>query len=340
LGRVEEALPLHLRAVELNPLSAVSMGGVAWDLRVLGRFAESLAWFEKAIETDPSYRDNYWGLGRHYWQVSGRRDEAVVWYMKAISLFPGEPIPLGPGEPDYLAELGKIFMQLGDFARAEYWYEKSAELDAERFAPRNGMMFLHLYRGNETAMVDHARRLLAEFPTYQSPLMLLRNHEIKAGRYDEARNLYEKTHPELLRDDPEVERMNYGEALDLALVLLKTGETELADLLLKRSLQYIQTQPRQDLAGYKMMTAQIFALQGKKQKALSALRQAYYETYPGNWQYAFKHEPNLESLRGEPEFKAIREEIRADMAAQLARVREMERSGELAAIPRSEANLH
>ncbi len=33
-------------------------------------------------------------------------------------------------------------------------------------------------------------------------------------------------------------------------------------------------------------------------------------------------------------------EIEADMAAQLARVREMERNGELAAIPRSEASLH
>ncbi len=33
-------------------------------------------------------------------------------------------------------------------------------------------------------------------------------------------------------------------------------------------------------------------------------------------------------------------EIEADMAAQLARVREMERNGELAAIPRDEPNLH
>ncbi len=33
-------------------------------------------------------------------------------------------------------------------------------------------------------------------------------------------------------------------------------------------------------------------------------------------------------------------EIEADMAAQLARVREMERNGEIAAIPRSEANRH
>lgn len=33
-------------------------------------------------------------------------------------------------------------------------------------------------------------------------------------------------------------------------------------------------------------------------------------------------------------------EVKADMAAQFAQLREMERSGELAAIPQGEANLH
>ncbi len=49
---------------------------------------------------------------------------------------------------------------------------------------------------------------------------------------------------------------------------------------------------------------------------------------------------DLESLHDEPEFQAMVAEIEADMAEQLARVREMEKNGELAAIPRSEANLH
>jgi len=39
--------------------------------------------------------------------------------------------------------------------------------------------------------------------------------------------------------------------------------------------------------------------------------------------------PNLKSIRETPEFAAIIGEIEADMAVQLARVREMERNGEL-----------
>jgi glucan phosphorylase len=77
----------------------------------------------------------------------------------------------------------------------------------------------------------------------------------------------------------------------------------------------------------------IYALQGDKQKALSALRQAIDEGWRRDWWYHLKHDPSLESLHDEPEFQAMVAEIEADMAAQLARVREMERNGELQPIP-------
>ena len=81
-------------------------------------------------------------------------------------------------------------------------------------------------------------------------------------------------------------------------------------------------------------------LQGEKQKALSALRQAIDEGWRSIWWYFLKDDPSLESLHDEPEFQAMVAEIEADMAVQLARVSEMERNGELAAIPRDETNLH
>ncbi len=77
----------------------------------------------------------------------------------------------------------------------------------------------------------------------------------------------------------------------------------------------------------------IYALQGDKQKALSALRQAIDEGWRTLWWYFLKQDPSLESLHDEPEFQAMVAEIEADMAAQLARVREMEQSGELEPTP-------
>jgi len=48
---------------------------------------------------------------------------------------------------------------------------------------------------------------------------------------------------------------------------------------------------------------------------------------------------NRESIRDTPEFAAIVAEIEADMAEQLARVREMERNGELEPIPEVSATI-
>ena len=51
------------------------------------------------------------------------------------------------------------------------------------------------------------------------------------------------------------------------------------------------------------------------------------------WKKELLHDPLYERLRGEPEFDAIIANLEADMAAQLANVREMQAKGELAPIP-------
>jgi hypothetical protein len=51
------------------------------------------------------------------------------------------------------------------------------------------------------------------------------------------------------------------------------------------------------------------------------------------WRLQLLYNSNLDSIRDTPEFAAIVAEIEADMAEQLARVREMERNGELEPIP-------
>ena len=63
LGRFEEALALHRKAAELDPLSASIIVGVGSDLRSLGRFDEALAWYQRALEVDPGHADAYTVIG-------------------------------------------------------------------------------------------------------------------------------------------------------------------------------------------------------------------------------------------------------------------------------------
>jgi tetratricopeptide (TPR) repeat protein len=325
LGRPEKALALHRKAIELDPLSANIIANLGIDLSALGRSDEALAWWKKALEVDPELRI-YDAIADHYWYSIGQLDEAVVRYAKAMSLDPGDPNPL--------ASLGWLFLDLGAPDEAESWIERSLELGPESYWPNIVLALLHLYRDDEAAL-DFAHESLAKDPYNFAAGWILRSHALRAGRYSDARAFYEEIYPELLNEEaPEIDsRMRYLNAIDLALPLSKLGEQERADLLLERSLQHIQAVPRFGWDGYWIADVRIYALQGEKQKALSALRQAIDEGWRALWWYYLERDPSLESLHGEPEFRAMVKEIEADMAAQLGRVREMERNGELEPIP-------
>jgi tetratricopeptide (TPR) repeat protein len=331
LRRLEESLTLRRKAVELDPLSAVMIQRVGWGLAALGRFDEALSWYEKSFDVDPGFSWNLWNIGAHHWLISGQYGEAIRWLRKASSSDSGDPF-----NP---ASLGRLFLDLGDSDQAEYWIHRSIEAHPESVVSNNAMLLLHLYQGDEAAGLEYGRKSFAIDKNDVEGVIaveLLGDHEIRAGRYSKARDLYAERFPEWLReDDLKINDGNrsYRAAINLALILSNTGEQDRADLLLNRSLQYIETHPRLSWDGYGIADVKIYALRGEKQKALSTLRQAIDEGWRSLWWYLLKQDPSLESLHDEPEFQAMVAEIEADMAEQLARVREMERSGELEPIP-------
>jgi tetratricopeptide (TPR) repeat protein len=232
------------------------------------------------------------------------------------------------------------FLDLGDLTEAEVWIDRAIQMAPEKIWPNVAMSLLLALRGDQAAALKRARVAQSDWELERFALALVRDGELREGRYTDALSLYEKTYPELLLDDPKIDGSNWRPAIDVALVLSETAEREQANLLLTRSLRHIQTRPRLGMYGYGFADAQIYALQGEKQKALSALRQAIDEGWRSLWRYSLKLDPNLESLHDEPEFQAMVAEIEADMAEQLERVREMERNGELEPIPEISAATH
>jgi tetratricopeptide (TPR) repeat protein len=329
LERYAEALELIKKAAELDPRSPIILQYVGIGFASVGRFGESLAWSHKSIEIDPDFAVGYYWIGLHYWTAKGQVDEAVRWLRKSVSL--------DPGNPDNSAYLGRLFLDLGDLDRAEYWIERSIELGPEKFGPNFAMELFHLYRGDLSSALEYGRRAFETEDPWAFQLHSfepVRVHELRAGRYLEARAAFERIAPELLNEDsPRIGNRNYRAAIDLALISSKTGEQERADWLLESSLQYIQQIPRLGWYGYRISDVQIYTLQGEKQEALLALQRAINEGWRESWWYYLKYDPTLESLHDEPEYQAMVAEIEADMAAQLARVREMERNGELEPIP-------
>jgi tetratricopeptide (TPR) repeat protein len=325
LGRTEEALVQRRKAQELDPLSAIINQTVGNTLKTLGRIDEALAQFKAVIEIDPAFPNPYEAIGRTYGEVLGQLDEAVAWHRKAATLDPAQP-----SSPIYLA---MIYLDLGDSARAEFWFNRVQELVPGPYWPYAANEVLHLYRGEKAKAYDFGRELLTLDPGSIYTLAHLRNDDLQAGRFLEARARYERGHPALLlEDEPMIHEGNYVPAIDLALVLTKTGEQERADMLLERALSFLPS-PRQRGDGFRISDALIYAQQGKTQAALAALRKAMDQGWRESWWFYFDHDMNLDLIRDEPEFQAMLEEIKADMAAQLARVRAMDEAGQLEPVP-------
>jgi hypothetical protein len=157
---------------------------------------------------------------------------------------------------------------------------------------------------------------------------------MEAGRYEDALALYTDHHTDLLGEsEPEIGLHNYRSAIDLALVLQRSGDRQRAERLLELTYAFIQQQPRLGWwGGYWVSDVQILALQGRKAEALAALQEAVDDGWRSLWWYYLRHDPTLESIRGEPEFVAAVDQIEADVAAQMRRIREMEASGEMLAV--------
>ncbi len=321
LGRTEEALAQHIKGIELDPVSDILNLHVGNDLEGLGRFDEALDQYKKTIEIEPSFSVAYATIADVYWFVYGDLYQAVPWYHKGIELDPGNPVTP--------AWLGRLYLDLQDGDKAEYWINRSIELAPESLDANYSMAMLHIFRGNETQALQFATKVADTNPMrFSMTLALLRNNDLQQSDYIKARRRYEDVYPELLSElDPAIDRTNYRAAIDLAAILRAMGDDVGADRLLANSLDVVQTIPRLGLMGHGISDARILALQGKKRQALAALRHAIDQGWRNNWWYCLEHDPNLASIRQEPDFQAMMAEVETDMATQLQRVQQIQADG-------------
>jgi ATP/maltotriose-dependent transcriptional regulator MalT len=173
--------------------------------------------------------------------------------------------------------------------------------------------------GENAAAERHARQAFAAYALDPWANRILRNADLRKGDVNAARARYESSYPDLLNTPtPHVVWGNYVAAIDCALVLQKSGEVDKAMTLLNRSELAVRQLPRLGWAGYGIADVQIHALRGEKVLALAKLREAEQAGWRYLWRYHRDSDPNLASIRSDPEFKAIFADIERDMAAQRA----------------------
>jgi TolB-like protein/Tfp pilus assembly protein PilF len=323
-GRPEEALLYFEKALGIDPLAHGERVTYALALHRLGRFAETEAQLLKVIEFDPQRAYSHLELGNLYWET-GRLTEAVSLVRRALAL---NPDGLG-----YTGILGRIHLDLGDVATAERLISRIVTINPEAGQSLVGQMLLYANAGDIEAAANMAASVPGRYFLDLS-LFVQRNADLAAGRAQAARARYQKKFPELFSGDlPQFDWRNYRAAIDLYAVLQATGEPERARALLERCQSDISNMPIAGEYGKELADAEIFALLGDTDQALRALKKAFANGSRMRWWLWTERNPNLDSIRDEPEFHALIQEVKADMAAQLEKVRELERRGELDPVP-------
>ena len=320
-GRITEALEIGRQAVELDPRSAIIVNDYAEVLEAAGRFDEALANYRQAVEIEPRFATGYMQIGWLYAARLGRLDEALTAYLEGVSI-----------EPDWsdLNLIGLTYLNLGDLQRAEAWIEPTLAIAPETLVP-DLVIALHAYRGEHDSATASARKDLEGDPEYLPSLRVVRDHEIGNGNLAAARKRFEQAYPELFDlNDLNIGRHNREAAIDLAYLLLQTGEQSLAERLLDECQRVVATGgPFRSWEGFAVLESRIHALRGDKAKAITALRHAVDRGWRWQAWYFLEHDPVLAPLHGEPEFQGIKAEVETDLAEQLARVREQEASRKL-----------
>ena len=311
-GELQEAYEHAERAVQLDPLSALTNSNLAFCFQTLGRFDEAVTRYRRAIDIDPMFPPAFEGLAMQEAYARNRFADAVPIMARAVDLDSSSPV--------LASELALLRLDIDDGPEAtrlitaaiQRWPD---DVNTNVYAAR---VFSAL--GESAAAEKHARKAFAAYAREPWSIRVLRNADLGKGDVKAARARYESVYPEFLKSPtPHVVWGNHIAAIDFALVMQKAGELDKASNLLNRSELAIRPLPRLGWAGYGIADVQIHALRGEQSKSLSALREAERAGWRGPlWRYYRDHDPNLDSIRNEPEFKAVFTDIERDMAQQRA----------------------
>ena len=310
-GALQEAQEHAERAVQLDPLSARANVNLAQGFETLGRFDEAVTRFRRAIDIDPMFPLAFEGLALQAAYARKRFAEAVPIMARAVTLDSSSPI--------YACEFALLRLDMDDAPEATRLISAAIRRWPDDSVTNAYAAVAFGALGENAASEQQARHAFAREPWM---IRILRNADLRKGDHKAARARYESAYPELLNSATQgVDASNHMAAIDFALVLQKAGEFDKALALLNRSELAIRPRAQLGLAGYGIADVQIQALRGDKPQALAALRDAERSGWRGPaWRYYRDFDPNLASIRNEPEFKAIFADIERDMAQQRARL--------------------
>ena len=333
----EAAEKYYLKAIELSPNYSTAYQWYSNYLRKVGRQEEALQLIRKALELDPLEPILTQNLSRLLLSL-GRVEEAQSALLKGV-----ERIPEFPGfyvnMADQLRRLGRVGEAmrwahagagLDTSTRATVWWECDIYLDlgddqsSERCAKSAVVAFpntqlamanLHLFRSEYQQVVELLEQRLRQNPTTGYKFNLAGAYLIN-GEAGKARSIWQELVPDLYGDESVlINPSELSQTIFVAYTLYVNDEQDRANYLFDQALEIMQSMHRTRGRGYLVWDVFIHATRGNKQKAISALRDAINTGWRQDWWY-YPRFPAFDSIRGEPEWIELMNELEADIVRQ------------------------
>ena len=318
-GRTEEGLSALEIAVRLDPLSAsiqLELGGFYANE---GHVKIAMEHWYKAIELEPTSFTSYVDFVFYLFH-SGQLDQSVL----VLNQYIGNA---GDDHNRYAyLPLMWAYRAMDDLAAADFWLDRLIDSDFSKGPIYHERSLALMTHGNYKEVGTILHSWISDATDKPWDLNQIAWYEMIIGHDDHARRAYDRI-AELLTDtgrEPSADEFNiqfggYLPAVNRAHLLMRAGESEMAEDLLAWSREYITKRLNGDLlhpAGDLHVLAAIDAIEGDRDNALNRLREAIDAGWTRVW--FTEQDPNFASLLDDPAFQ----EIMADTKTRLEGMRE------------------
>lgn len=317
--KFDEAIALYHRSLELDPLARIPYTNLPILYAAKGYNQKALDQLLNAARLHPSWPNAYQNVAVHL-QRLGRIDESIAWAIKANEL-DTDPLAGGVLIGSYLAigESEKALEYVNDIPASHPLYEI-------------GAIFRLIVNGDLSDAIQAMETSMAEGANPPGPVLdMISDIALLIDDLDTARKFLLLQQPGL-ENNPlaSIDRTNVHNVIKLAYLALRSGDEAYAERLLLAALDYVERGPRLGIAGHGLMDVQILALLNRPDEALARLRDAVdaglrSQRFFDNWSLGL--DPYLTSIRDNPIFKGVIEELRVEIDEMRIRILQTEATG-------------
>jgi len=353
---LQSAYDLFDKALEIDPNYLLAVIGKGQAFNAEFKTDSALIYANRAIALDPEFNRAY-GLKGYCYSITGKTDLAMEYFLKAINL---------PPKDDwwyhYHTAIGQEFLTVeNDVIKALPYFKKGIEKEenqyvgagyvslafaylnigdyerAEQYLSKPGCWAIYGYsrlmnvqgKFQEVLQFADSRCQKIECKLYCS--LVLFEASLLLGEFEKAEQYFYQYQD--TRQESWLITSRYWD-YQIGYIYHKLGRTEEAEKTFTEQIQKLQTWQNKGLPfegrwiSY-LHLARIYAFQGHRNKALKHLSKYAELGFTAGWHDFILIDPFFESLKDDPQFKAIVKQAQDEKAAIRVQVREMEERGEL-----------